>query len=282
MLFLGSYYDIFDENQRHTYLFWPSLRQSFYLSLVSPLMFDPARHYSFGTNRHFTEITRDEIDDITTAMQLARRTFLDGGGTMRALSVASDSDLRAVLGKIDMFGGGWTRWQQLHNYRDLWDAVFRAIREGELIFVPEHEDLRACVKAIQDDRKRKPALGAQRPQDNNPYATVQQMMGKPPRMSENPVRPFWATGSTQLSDAQPFEYTSEALSGDVQEIAASTNNPRYAAKMLGYDQNTFSDMLHVFKPANGLGPADNVIFHDDGSVEFKRRILDDNIHNYAP
>jgi hypothetical protein len=88
--------------------------------------------------------------------------------------------------------------------------------------------------------------------------------------------------STPLGDAQPFKYTPEALSGDVQEIAASTNNPRYAAKMLGYDQNTFSEMLHVFKPANGLGPADNVIFHDDGSVEFKRRILDDNIHNYAP
>ncbi|MGF6305362.1 hypothetical protein OKW42_008715 [Paraburkholderia sp. WC7.3d] len=85
-----------------------------------------------------------------------------------------------------------------------------------------------------------------------------------------------------LGDAQPFEYVPDALSGDVVELAASTNNPRYAAKMLGYDKNTFSDMLHIFKPANGLGPADNVIFHDDGSVEHRGRILDDNIHDYAP
>jgi hypothetical protein len=88
--------------------------------------------------------------------------------------------------------------------------------------------------------------------------------------------------STPLGDAQPFGFEPEALGGDVEELAATTNNPRYAARMLGYDPNTFSDMLHVFKPANGLGPADNVIFHDDGAVEFNGKMLDDNIHNYAP
>ena len=88
--------------------------------------------------------------------------------------------------------------------------------------------------------------------------------------------------STPLGDAQAFNYQPDMPDGDAEELAATTNNPRYAAKMLGYDQNTFSDMLHVFKPANGLGPADNVIFHDDGSVEFNGQMLDDNIHNYAP
>jgi hypothetical protein len=43
------------------------------------------------------------------------------------------------------------------------------------------------------------------------------------------------------------------VSGDVEELAASTNNPKYAAKMLGYDQNTFGDMLHNFKPTTALG-----------------------------
>ncbi|WP_157056302.1 hypothetical protein [Candidatus Burkholderia verschuerenii] len=89
------------------------------------------------------------------------------------------------------------------------------------------------------------------------------------------------TGSL-LGDAQPFEDVPDALSDDVFDLAASTNNPRQAAKMLGYDKNTFSDMLHQFKPQNGLGPADNVIFHEDGSVEFNKQILDGNIHNYAP
>nr|WP_244101685.1 hypothetical protein [Burkholderia ambifaria] len=64
-------------------------------------------------------------------------------------------------------------------------------------------------------------------------------------------------------------------------MAASTNNPNFAAKMLGYDRKTFGQMLHVLKPANGLGPADNLIFHDSGDVEFKGVILDD-IHDYAP
>jgi hypothetical protein len=211
MFHLGRYYDIYDENRRHTYLFWPSLRQSLYLSLVSPRMFEPARHYTFGTNRHFTEITRDEIGDVTTAMEIARRAFLEGGGMMRALSMASDNDLRAVLGKIDMFGGGWTRGQPLDNSRQLWDAVLRAVRESALIFVPEREDLRACVKAIQEDRKKRPAPLAQRPQDTNPYATVQQMMAKPPRLPSGL--------STPLGDAQSFVYLPDMPDGDVDDVA---------------------------------------------------------------
>jgi hypothetical protein len=90
------------------------------------------------------------------------------------------------------------------------------------------------------------------------------------------------TIATALNNAQPFEYMPDVPSDDVLDLAASTNNPRFAARMLGYDENTFSEMLHVFKPANGLRPSDNVVFHDDGSVEFGKQILDDNIHNYAP
>jgi hypothetical protein len=85
-----------------------------------------------------------------------------------------------------------------------------------------------------------------------------------------------------LGDAQPFEYTPDVVSDGTEELAASTNNPKFAAKMLGYEQNTFSKMLHMFKPENGLRPSDNVIFHDDGGVEFNGQLLDDNIHNYAP
>ena len=114
---------------------------------------------------------------------------------------------------------------------------------------------------------------AQQP-DQNPYATVQQMMGKPPRVPGGLSMP--------LGDAQPFEYTPGAVSGDVEELAASTNNPKFAAKMLGYDYKTFGKILHKFKDANGLGPADNSIFHDNGDVEFNGQIFQDSIHDYAP
>eukprot|EP01037_Dinobryon_pediforme_P009569 gene9569-9645_t len=35
------------------------------------------------------------------------------------------------------------------------------------------------------------------------------------------------------------------------DLAASTTSPRYAARMLGYDYNTFSDMIHKLKPDQG-------------------------------
>jgi len=35
-----------------------------------------------------------------------------------------------------------------------------------------------------------------------------------------------------LSDVRPFEYTPDAMSDDTEELAASTNNPDYVAKML--------------------------------------------------
>jgi RHS repeat-associated protein len=69
--------------------------------------------------------------------------------------------------------------------------------------------------------------------------------------------------------------------GEASELAASTVNPGYAAKMLGYDQFTFSEMLHQFKPYYGLGPADNVTFHDNGDVYFRGDLVG-NIHDFAP
>ncbi|RKT24771.1 hypothetical protein B0G69_0460 [Paraburkholderia sp. RAU2J] len=86
--------------------------------------------------------------------------------------------------------------------------------------------------------------------------------------------------STPLGDAQPFEYTPDAVSGDVEELAARTNNPNYAAKMLGYDRDTFGDMVHAMKDDLKLRGDDNVIWHDSGDVEFRKNIIG-NMHDYA-
>jgi len=85
--------------------------------------------------------------------------------------------------------------------------------------------------------------------------------------------------ATPLDDVQPFEYEPDAVSGDVEELAASTNNPNYAAKMLGYERKTFGDMIHSMKDDLNLGGADNVIWHDNGDVEFKGRVIG-NMHDY--
>jgi hypothetical protein len=86
---------------------------------------------------------------------------------------------------------------------------------------------------------------------------------------------------TPLGDAQAFEYISDALSDDVEELAKSTMNERYAARMLGYDMNTFGGMIHALKHEYSLRGDDNVIFHDSGDVYFNGEWLD-NIHTYAP
>lgn len=87
------------------------------------------------------------------------------------------------------------------------------------------------------------------------------------------------TDSAPLGDAAPFEYTGNALGGDVEQLAASTNNPNFAVKMLGYGRDTFGDMIHSMKDDLNLGGADNVIWHDNGDVEFKKQIIG-NMHDY--
>ncbi|MFM0035178.1 hypothetical protein [Paraburkholderia strydomiana] len=87
--------------------------------------------------------------------------------------------------------------------------------------------------------------------------------------------------ATPLGDAQPFEYTPDAVGGDVEELAKSTMNERYAAKMLGYDMDTFGGMIHALKGQYSLRGDDNVMFHDSGDIYFNGEWLD-NIHSYAP
>lgn len=50
--------------------------------------------------------------------------------------------------------------------------------------------------------------------------------------------------------------------------------------MLGYQRKIFGNMIHQMKDANDLGGADNVLWHDNGDVEFKGVVID-NMHNYG-
>jgi hypothetical protein len=85
--------------------------------------------------------------------------------------------------------------------------------------------------------------------------------------------------ATPPGDAQPFDYAPDPVSGDTEELAASTNNPDFAAKMLGYERKTFGDMIHAMKYENHLRGDDNVIWHDNGDVYFDGLKID-NMHSY--
>ncbi|MCC8396240.1 hypothetical protein LJ656_26990 [Paraburkholderia sp. MMS20-SJTR3] len=83
-----------------------------------------------------------------------------------------------------------------------------------------------------------------------------------------------------LGEAQAFDFRPAELSNDVKELAASTNEPNYAAKMLGYDRKVFGNMVHAMKYSLDLRGDDNVIWHDNGDVEFNKGIIG-NMHDYA-
>lgn len=108
------------------------------------------------------------------------------------------------------------------------------------------------------------------------------------KYSQRPYADVWAKDAasnlaettTPLGDAQVFEYQPDALSDDVEELAKSTMNERYAAKMLGYDMDTYGGMIHALKHEYSLRGDDNVTFHDSGDVYFNGEWLD-NIHTYA-
>ncbi|BCQ24548.1 hypothetical protein NK8_27220 [Caballeronia sp. NK8] len=88
-------------------------------------------------------------------------------------------------------------------------------------------------------------------------------------------------GATSLDAGKPFEYRTQEVKGEIEQLAESTRNPDYAAKMLGYDRKTFGNMIHSMKNRLELRGDHNVIWHDNGDVEFRKSIID-NMHNYAP
>ncbi|GAB7525583.1 hypothetical protein PBS_45720 [Paraburkholderia sp. 2C] len=85
--------------------------------------------------------------------------------------------------------------------------------------------------------------------------------------------------STLLGDARSFEYILAGPMGEAQELAAKTGNEDFAAKMPGYNRSVFGGMIHDMKHANGLRGDDNVIWHDNGDVYFRGKLID-NMHNY--
>jgi uncharacterized Zn-binding protein involved in type VI secretion len=87
-------------------------------------------------------------------------------------------------------------------------------------------------------------------------------------------------GFAGFGNGQTFQYhPAPVASGNTEKLAECTSNPDYAARMLGYDRNTFGDMIHVMKKENQLGGADNVLWDDEGNVYYQGEWID-NMHCY--
>ncbi|TKC91204.1 hypothetical protein FAZ69_07555 [Trinickia terrae] len=122
-----------------------------------------------------------------------------------------------------------------------------AVEHGDLIFVPDHADLRACVKAIQENRKERPVPAPPLLQSDTP-SPAQMLYGNAPHVLQNLDTPSYSpeTG-TPLGNAQPFEYQPDMPDGGAELLAGGDGMPgnnqaqnkqfRAVVKALGLNQD---------------------------------------------
>ncbi|WP_241496004.1 hypothetical protein [Paraburkholderia monticola] len=215
------------------------------------------------------KLTREEYEEIKRALNVAHEAFVKWATPGAWTSSDADMDsLRGLLGRVNDSG---LRINMMSNH-EVASEIHRQLRSRRLVFVPPHWEVNWYLEGERAKRIREATRGDSPIQHESAGGgTTRQAVS---------VRATSAQPMFALSDGQPFEYTSDIVGGDVDQLAASTNNPKYAAKMLGYDQKTFGWMLHEFKPSNGLGPADNVIWHDNGDVYFRGNFVA-NFHDWA-
>ncbi|SMG61432.1 hypothetical protein [Paraburkholderia susongensis] len=268
-LSLGSHHGV--REGQHGHLFWRSVRKSIYLHIRSPRMFDVDQWFHFALP---ASVPREAHDDLVEGMKEARVAWLRHAPSM--LLSHQSYELRNVLGKSDNI----FHMNRMDNHQ-VAKALYNEVKDGNLLFVPEKDDMRKCVEAIRKQREKAFRLVPARTQQPADADITRVLYGNGPHVPQNLDTPsYYSPIVGALSDAQPFDYRPAMPDGNAEELAASTNNPNYAAKMLGYDRKTFGDILHKFKPRNGLGPADNVIWHDNGDVYFKGNYVG-NFHDWA-
>jgi hypothetical protein len=173
-------------------------------------------------------VPREAHDDIVRGMQEARAAWLKHAES--TLLSHPSHELRGMLGR----SGNRFRMKTMDN-RQVAKALYNEVKDGNLLFVPELDPMRKCVEAIRKQREkgaRQAPANAQEPADAD-VAKVRH--DNSPRAPQN------------LGNAQPFEYTPDAPSGDVQQVAGGEGTPgnnqaqnkqfRAVVKALGLNQD---------------------------------------------
>jgi hypothetical protein len=129
--------------------------------------------------------------------------YLLSHGSTNLRSVATRSERRRDLFRM--------------NDQQVAQALHEDVAEGWLVFVPNHEEMRKCVLAIREERDRTPRSSPARTPQLTNADMAKLLYGNSPRMPQDL--------NTPLGGAQPFEYTPEALSGNVVELAGGEGTP---------------------------------------------------------
>ncbi|MGF6374125.1 hypothetical protein OKW40_006941 [Paraburkholderia sp. RAU6.4a] len=195
-LSLGSYHEV--RERRHGHLFSVSLYRSFNLHIRSRWLFDVDRWFHFAWP---ASVPRESHDDIVQGMEEARAAWLRYSPSM--LLSHQPYELRDMLGRSD---------NRFHMYRmkdeEVAKALYNEVKDGSLIFVPERDEMLKCVQAIREQREKASRTAPARAQQPADADMLSSLYGNSPRAPQNP------------GNAQAFNYQPDAVSDDVQDIAA--------------------------------------------------------------
>jgi hypothetical protein len=196
-LSLGSYLDV--REWRYGHFFWRSVRKSQYLHIQCPWMFNVDKWFHFGLR---ASVPREAHEDIVQGMKEARAAWLKHAPSM--LLSHQSYELR------DMLGRSRHRFFQMNQMDDhqVARALYNEVKDGNLLFVPERDEMRQCVQVIREQREKGAGPAPARAQQLDGVEMLRSLYGNSPRVPRN------------LGDAQTFQYAEVATNGDVQEIAA--------------------------------------------------------------
>ncbi len=232
-------------DRRHGHFFWHSIQDSIYLHVREPDSFSLEKWHLFWTN---VPLGPEEREDLKQAMMDAHAAWLNRNTAEYLLSHGS-MNLRAVATRSE-------RRRDLYRMTDqqVAQALYEDVADGWLVFVPDHEEMRKCLQAIREERDKAPGSAPARTPQLTNADMAKLLYGKSPRMPQDL--------NTPLGGVQPFEYTPDALSGNVVDLAGGEGTPgnnqaqnkqfKAVVKAIGLDQRQ-ARQLHEEISGEGLG-----------------------------
>ncbi|MGV2288489.1 hypothetical protein AAHK20_07210 [Trinickia sp. YCB016] len=206
-------------NTMYERFFWQSIDNSIYLHIYEPLWDRLVSYYRFADGRLDTDITREELDALKTAMEAASAAFVRRR-TPESLMSEIDHDLRAALGRSSRYADSL----YLMNTHQVARALHEEVKEGRLVLLPERRELRECVAEIlADGKKRSQAVGGvDKPA---PVSPAEVLYGNTPR--NTPVRVSEFMANEAGDEANALVGKSPSLQADLKKLDGADWKIRY-------------------------------------------------------
>jgi len=204
---------------RYAHFFWQSVRGSVYLRVCDPWRVNVVEHYCFPVMKGDAALSRDELESLDIAMRAARIHFV-GSWEPDFSRSAGDHDLRSVLSRSNRHTG---RIDAM-DMRQVAKALVEEVESGRLVFLPDRDELRACVRAIEADRARRRRPDPPRARSDEPLP-AQVLYGNAPPARPVPVLQFMREQVGERANALVGK--SPSLQGDLKVLHEADWKIRY-------------------------------------------------------